>query len=589
MNPSNTTLQQLKQQAHALISQHKLQQAITLYQRIVELDSNNAEHKTQLGTLYAMDGNFEKALALYEQAIALAPNMAVAYYSLANVQKKVDQIDAAINNLKKAVELKPDWRQAIHNLANTLMHVGRFQEATQVCQTLQTLEPNNIEVMLLHGNALTADRQYGEAIELYWRILALVPDNANALAVLGQLLYDTHRYDELLKYCEHTEKTFPGHPKPLAIRAKVLARQGDWQAAHRILDDVLAKHAPFYEAVTAYAQIARAADAAPKAIALIDTLLKQQGQHLSANNVAELHFSLGKLHDQQKEYGKAFAHFEKGNRLKKTDNDIAAHQRFVEDIIDTLNKPYFENAKKLTESSSRPVFIIGMPRSGTSLIEQVLDSHSQVFGAGELQGIALIAQQISGSSNAPLAYANAVTNLSREELQHYSKQYLDNIATLDHSARYVTDKMPQNFLHLGLISRLFPDAHIIHCLRNPVDTCLSCYFQSFSKGHTYAYDLDTLASYYRSYHKLMQHWKEVLDLPFFTLEYEALIDQPQPTITKLLRFLDLPWEERCMKHHENPRLTVTASHDQVRQPIYSRSVQRQQNYAAHIDPLKDLP
>ncbi len=588
MKPPNSSLQQLKQQAHALISQHKLQQAITLYQRIIELDNDNAEHKTQLGTLYAMNGNFEKALPLYEQAIALAPDMAVAYYSLANVQKKCDQIDAAINNLNKAVELKPDWSQAVHNLATTQAHTGRFQDAAKTYQTLLTLEPDNIEILLQYCNTLTASKRDSKAIEIYWQILKLSPDNANALAVLGQLLYDTHRYDELLEYCGHVEKTFPGHPKPFAIRAKVLARQGNWQNARKILDEVLAKHAPFYEAVTAYAQIARAADAAPKAITLINTLLKQQGQNLSANNIAELHFSLGKLYDQEKKYDKAFASFEKGNRLKKMNYDLDAQQRFVDNIIDTLNKSYFENAQKLTESSKRPVFIIGMPRSGTSLIEQVLDSHSQVFGAGELHGIGQIAQQISESNNAPHAYANAVTNLTHEELQHYSKQYLDNIAALDNSARYVTDKMPQNFLHLGLIARLFPDAHIIHCQRHPVDTCLSCYFQSFSKGHAYAYDLDTLASYYRSYHQLMQHWKEVLDLPFFTLKYETLIEQPQQTIAELLTFLDLPWEESCMKHHENPRLTVTASHDQVRQPIYSRSVQRRQNYAAHIGPLKDL-
>ncbi|MFC1748259.1 sulfotransferase [Pseudomonadota bacterium] len=452
-----------------------------------------------------------------------------------------------------------------------------------------SIVPNNVEAILQHCKALVANDRYAQAIEAYWRVLELAPDNAKALSELGQLLHSTHRYDELLKYCDHAEKVFPGHPKPASIRAKVLVRQGDWRRAKKILDKLLTKHAPFYELVTAYAQIARAAKAVPKAITLLETFIKQQGHKLPAANMCELYFSLGKLYDSRGEYNKAFANTRKANQLKHQGYDIGVFQGFVETVRGVPVELFTRESSEQREDAGRPVFIIGMPRSGTSLIEQVLDSHSQVFGAGELLDISQIERRViatqGGARDSSEAYAQAMSGLTDNDVNAYAAAYLNHLASLDSSARYVTDKMPQNFMYLGLINRLFPNAHVIHCVRNPVDTCLSCYFQSFNQGHGYAYDLDSLAKHYRGYHEMMAYWKSVLNLPFFTLEYETLIERPKETIKGVLDFLDLPWEDGCMKHHKNPRLTATASNDQVRQPIYRRSVQRWKNYEAHITPL----
>ncbi len=534
------------------------------------------------GTEFAMNGDYDNAIILYQEAIELDASFPLGYYNLANIQKKIGQIGNAIGNLKKAVELKPDWEQALNNLAGTLLYAGYNSEAAYYYQKLAVLHPDNTETKFQLAAAYAADERFDEAIAVYQKILQLLPMDAPALAALGRLLYNTHRHQALLEYCVYVKKQFPDDPKPYAIEAAVHARQGEWQVAQKILDELLAKHGPSFDVAAAYTLIARPAKANDKVIKMIEALLLTQAAQFSPDQLAELHFNLGRLHDHEADYDKAFFNFQNANRHKFHGFDLDDQRHFIDDITSVLNSGFFEAAHKPMGVAARPIFILGMPRSGTSLVEQILDCHSQVFGAGERYYINQIAQQITPPGG---SYGAAVAGLGVAEIGYYASQYLEKIANLDSSARYVTDKMPQNFLHLGLIARLFPDARIIHCMRDPVDVCLSCYFQSFNQGHDYSYDLGALAGYYRSYHELMQHWKQSLDLPFFTLQYETFIDQQAQTTAALLEFLDLPWEDSCMRHYENPRVTVTSSHDQVRQPIYNRSVQRWRNYEQHIGPL----
>ncbi len=534
------------------------------------------------GTEFAMKGDFGRAIVLYREAIAIDASFPLGYYNLANIQKKTGQIDEAIDNLKKAVELKPDWEQALNNLAGTLLYAGYSDEAILYYQKVVELHPDVAETKFKLAAAYAAAERFDEAIALYQSMLQRSPADTQLLELLGKLLYSAHRYQELLGYCAHVKQYFPNNPKPYATEAMAYARMGEWQTAQKILDALLAKHAPTYHMVMAYALIARPAGANNKVIKLTRKLLQTQAKLLTADELAELHFNLGRLYDHESDFDNAFAHFQKANRYKFQGFDAGELQRFISHTTDILTRDLFERTAKPSGVAARPIFILGMPRSGTSLVEQILDCHSQVFAAGELYYINQIAQQAVGPDG---VYGVRVAGLDADDIDRYAGQYLDKINGLDSSARYVTDKMPQNFLHLGLIARLFPDARIIHCVRDPVDVCLSCYFQSFNQGHDYSYDLDAVASYYRSYHDLMQHWKESLKLSFFTLQYENFIEQQEETTAALLTFLDLPWEEACMRHYENPRLTATSSHDQVRQPIYKRSVQRWRHYERHIGPL----
>ena len=226
-----------------------------------------------------------------------------------------------------------------------------------------------------------------------------------------------------------------------------------------------------------------------------------------------------------------------------------------------------------------------MPRSGTSLVEQILASHPEVFGAGELELIHHYASTLTPTLGAKEPYPLCLSHINQTVLEQFSTDYIHQLEKLDPTAKYVTDKMPQNFLHLGFIALLFPNAKVIHCIRNSLDTCLSCYFQPFIKGHAYSYNLTHLGAYYQQYQRIMRYWKALLPLDIFEIEYESLIEDMETQSRRLLEYCGIAWDDACLKFYETKRVVKTASYQQVRKPIYKSSVNRSDNYKAFIEPL----
>jgi hypothetical protein len=232
--------------------------------------------------------------------------------------------------------------------------------------------------------------------------------------------------------------------------------------------------------------------------------------------------------------------------------------------------------------SEQPVFIVGMPRSGTSLVEQILSCHRGVHAAGELRDVgklvASLGLRFQGEDD-------VLPGLDSGSLNAAAGRHLERLRGLGGNAKRLTDKMPYNFLHLGLISLLFPRARVIHCLRDPIDTCLSCYFQNFATGNFFSFDLGNAGLYYRQYERLMAHWRTVLDKPILEVRYEEHVAEPEKVCREMLDFLDLDWDPACLRFHESRRFTNTASRDQVRKPIYTSSSGRWQRYERHLGPL----
>jgi hypothetical protein len=294
------------------------------------------------------------------------------------------------------------------------------------------------------------------------------------------------------------------------------------------------------------------------------------------------HFALGKICDDQRDFATAFRHYDAANRLERRHArfDRAAHARAVDAAIKTFTTDFFASRAALGSASSRPVFIIGMPRSGTTLVEQILARHSRVFGAGELEFWMRQYARLGVSS---------IVQLDRDRSSALAAAYLAELEGLDASADFVTDKMPHNFLCLGLVHLVFPSARIVHCRRNPVDTCLSIYFQKFTRAHGYASDLDDLAFYYREYLRLMDHWRAVLPSAILhEVRYEDLVTHQEATSRALLAELEWTWEDRCLDFHSSDRRVATPSDWQVRQPIYRDSLDRWRRYAPYIAPLLPL-
>jgi hypothetical protein len=303
-----------------------------------------------------------------------------------------------------------------------------------------------------------------------------------------------------------------------------------------------------------------------------------------------MHFTLGQLRDDLGHYDRAFEHFAAGNALRSTDYNPESTAAKTDRII------AFFSAERLATSpraearpalpSDLPVFIVGTPRSGTSLVEQILSCHPQVHAAGELRRMMHLADELG------LRFQDSDPDmresvLEGDRLTAASVTYLEGLRACAGDATRVTDKMPYNFERLGLISLLFPRSRVIHCRRDPLDSCLSCYFQNFSRGNFQTFDLRHLGLYYRQYERLMAHWREVLNLAVFDVSYEAHVEDPEGTCREILAFLELDWDPACLRFYESQRNVKTASRNQVNKPIYRSSVGRWQNYEKHLGALND--
>lgn len=311
---------------------------------------------------------------------------------------------------------------------------------------------------------------------------------------------------------------------------------------------------------------------------------------------SRLYFAIGNLFDKQGRWTEAFSNYESGNQLRKEIEarrgvvfDPEAHRHEVDQIIRFFTKDYFTRVASHGVDSELPVFIVGMPRSGTTLAEQILASHSKVFGAGELQNIPLLIHRLGQRLRSrPFIYPQSLQAFNAHITSAVAADYLKELRRLDANAARIVDKMPFNFLHLGLIATLFPKARIIHCRRDPIDTCLSCYFQNFGNPAPFTLDLRHLGLYFREYERLMAHWAAVLPMPIFDLRYENLIDDQETVSRELIAFCGLEWEPQCLRFHETNRPVRTASVAQVKQPVYRRSIGRWQRYEAHLRPLFEV-
>jgi tetratricopeptide (TPR) repeat protein len=305
-----------------------------------------------------------------------------------------------------------------------------------------------------------------------------------------------------------------------------------------------------------------------------------------------LNFGLGKIHDDLGQFAEAFEYYRIGNEHERSKHnfDAESYVAYTSQIIDTCGPDFFKDKEAWGDDSSMPIFIFGMPRSGTTLVEQIISSHAEVLAGGELDFFL----QLDGKSRLwgqEVSYPGYLELIDEQTGHDISSKYLQLISNMAESAEKqvrVTDKMPHNFLFLGLICLLFPGAKFIHCQRHPLDNCLSIYFQRFTQPHHYAYDLIDIGLSYREYRRLMAHWHHVLPARIFEITYEEMVRKQEEVSRELIAFCDLEWDSRCLDFYRSAHPIFTSSKWQVRQPMYSSSVGRWKNYAQFLGPLKEL-
>lgn len=319
-------------------------------------------------------------------------------------------------------------------------------------------------------------------------------------------------------------------------------------------------------------------------------LIEQQAacDDLSDEDRCFLGFAGGKIFNDIKDYEKAFTYYEMGNRSRKIIFDIVAFRRDVDRTIEVFSAETIRELSQHGLQTDLPVFIIGMPRTGTTLVEQILSSHPTVHGAGELRDISAIAGTMPQHAPRKTEYPECIKELPFNAISGFSEAYLKRLRTFDKRASRIINKMPGNFLNLGLISIMFPQAKVIHCLRDQLDTCLSCYFQRFRTGHDYSHDLKDLGRYYLEYERLMEHWQQVLPQKPYELAYADLVQNQEAISRELVEFIGVDWDDQCLDFHANQRPVTTASNWQVRRPMNRSGLERWKNYDQHLDGLRQV-
>ncbi len=414
------------------------------------------------------------------------------------------------------------------------------------------------------------------------RAIALSPGIARFHQSLSQIHFDRLQIPPALRHARCAWELAPSDPEITVFLASMLEADGQAEAALKVVQPLLERGPHSNALAMVMARIAPRLGLQEQAIVLIQRALSAQSGQQS-REIASLHLMLASLMDSQKQYDQAFIHAREGNSMRGVTYDPRKHEQAVNELISVMNRRRLSSLPHSSNDDSRPVLIVGMPRSGTTLVEQILSSHPSVHGAGEL---ACFFQMWGNHFSQTGRLWATLGALSADRVDELAHQYLQPFEALNPAALRITDKMPANFLYLGLVSLLLPKARIIHCRRDPMDTCLSCFMTDFALANEYSCDLRWLGHYYRQYERVMVHWKSVIDLPILEVQYEQLVSDFAGQSRRLIEFLGLPWDDRCLDFHKNDRFVATASASQVRRPLYQSSVRRSENYRRHLAPLR---
>jgi tetratricopeptide (TPR) repeat protein len=601
------------------IRQGRLRDAERLCRSILESEPDRVDVHHNLGNVLCALRRPREAIVCYEKALAIDPDHVEAHNNLGKVLSALDRVEQAVPHFERALALRPHIGGLHSNLGNAVRQLGRLEDAVVHCRDAVAAAPDSAEAHCNLGIALQALDRSDEAIAHYRKALAFRPAFAQAHHNLGEVLLVLGRCQEALPHCERAVALMPGSAEAhcnLGCAVQALGRPQEaiahYQQALAIRPDLARAHnrlGTAWEVLDrldlARAAHARAVELAPRnadfqlAFAHVRTFpagdphlvaLERLGHDIASFSETEqmsLHFALGKALADAGQRNRSFRHIAAGNALKRrrVDYDEPATLRQFERIRQVFTADLMRQKRGGGDPSPAPVFVVGMPRSGSTLIEQILASHSGVFGAGELDDFNQVVASRGGPDGAA-TYPEVAAALSGGELRRLGADYLGRVRAAAPDAERIVDKMPLNFRYVGLIHLALPRARIIHTRRDPVDTCLSCFSILFAGDQPYSYDLAELGRYHAGYRALMQHWRRVLpDGVMLEVDYEDVVDDLEGQARRIVAHCGLDWQDACLAFHRTQRAVRTASVLQVRQPIYRGSVGRWRPYAHLLQPL----
>jgi tetratricopeptide (TPR) repeat protein len=570
----------------ALTALGRLDEAIENFQRALALKPDFPEAHGGLGNALRLQGRLDEAASQYERMLALRPGDAGAHNNLAGLLMMRGRVRDAMAQYRLAIAAKPDHAETYFNLGNAFDAVGRAAEATVAYRKALAIRADFAGAHNNLGNVLQKLGQLAQAEAHYRRAIEIAPNYAHSHRNLGNVLVALNRHKEAI----------PAYNSALAMGSADAKLYNSVGIAHNVLGQSEQAFRAFQRAVAIEPRNAALhlnlatckpfSDRDERLLAL--EKLCEEAKSLPENDQVALHFALGKAFDDLKQPERSFHHLKAGNQLKRGQiayDETEALRQFQRS--QTVFTPgLLAKHAGVGDPSTLPIFVVGMPRSGTTLIEQILASHPKVFGAGELLDLDHVAAGLRDANGATSDFPEVVTEMSGEALRRAGSRYLDRISSPAPDKERIVDKMPFNFQFIGLIYLALPNARVIHVRRDPLDTCFSCYSQLFLGTQSYAYDLAELGRYYRGYERLMDHWRKVLPHDFMLdVRYENVVDDLEGEARRILDYCGLAWDEACLRFYETRRPVLTASFAQVRRPINRRSIGRWRPYSAMLQPL----
>jgi tetratricopeptide (TPR) repeat protein len=532
----------------ALVDLGKYEDACVAFERARLTDPHRARIEEAAAAL-TDDG--KRAEAIFRDILQSDPSHVAALCGLAAVSLAADVPTDAERLLRHALRQSAHLPLAWRGLGPALVSLGRLEEADAAARHAALIEPDNPQNWLTIATVATRLIQSEKALEAYERAARLSPPEGRLQMSRGHLL-----------------KTLGRRQESEAAYKAALAIDPGLAAAWWSLADL--KNYSFSDAD----------------VAALESLLASDRRERS--NEAQLHFSLGKAYEQRGHYARAFAHYAQGNALRHSEApfDIEGFERRSARIRAVFDREFFAARAAAGERDRAPIFIVGLPRSGSTLVEQILASHPRVEGTMELPNILRVVHEFDDLSETRDGYPETVRGATSEQLTALGTRYLAQVAPLRQGRERLTDKLPNNFSHIGLIHVMLPHATIIDARRHPMDSCFSTFKQHFAEGQTFSYDLGVLGRYYRSYLSLMDHWDTVLPSKVLHVQYESLVRDPQTGIRRLLEHCGLEFDAACLEFHKTARPVRTASAEQVRQPLYTSGIGYWRHFEKELEPLR---
>jgi tetratricopeptide (TPR) repeat protein len=604
-----------RQQRHATEARQALEKA-------VQLDPRQASAHNNLGILHFEKREFKKAVECYKKAVEANPRFAEAYNNLGNASRYVGEHDKALGYYHKALQFRELYPEAYNNLGTLLRDQGKMPEAEHAYRKAMGQNPkyldayNNLAHLLYVNNrdadalrvlsdALRVDENnpttltitarvqirrgnYQAAEEAARRALKANPKHAEALVALGQLFHETDRYDEAVKMLEQAIEIAPNSPEARNFYGVALKSVGRLEEGKEQILKALELNSNNYGAYANLNDLVDFKDE-PELVEKMEAIFEASKNDEDPRLMA-LHFGFAKALEDVGQHPRALEHYMKGAKMKRallnyTEQDTF---KFFSDIKQIFNEEVFKNRPFRGLPNNKMIFIIGMPRSGSTLCEQILSSHPDVYGAGEVKHLARAMGQIRDRFPSMSRFPQMFNEMEPFHFETIGKSYMKQILVGAGDAKRITDKLLTNYFFVGLLNLIFPNAKFVHTMRNPVDTCLSAYTKLFKDDMPHSYEFGELGRYYLQYKSIMEHWHKVIpEGTIMDVEYENAVADTEGYARRLIDFVGLDWDPACVEFHKSKRPVKTASVAQVRKPVYSGSVERWRKYGPGLQPLLD--